>query len=224
MFSVIILETKSGIKAIAQKYLLLDAPVKKITIRDYYRDMILANLEADGTPLPSMLYHAMEGLRFAQYEVFFTIKDFIWMAYCTTDLYKAMIARKEVRTQLPLFGSSVQALQGGQIGHAKDRNNTGSKHGAEKAAGIEFNTSDAPLFDELASLRPTTTRDEILLSYHRNNHDDLPQPAGRPTLRKGNSNVSNRSSMTRVSNGSFVTVSGVKAPLQSNDLRPAVVI
>ncbi len=69
-----LLEAGAGLKSIVQKYLLPNSPIKKITLRDHSKNMILKHVEEDGSPIRAMIAIAMEGLRLAQYEVFFTIK------------------------------------------------------------------------------------------------------------------------------------------------------
>lgn len=93
------------LKVILQKYILDSAPTKKITIKIHYRNMILQNVEADGSAKPPVFAVAMQGMKFAQYEVFSTIKEFCWTTFCGTELYVTMIKRKEVRTTISLFES-----------------------------------------------------------------------------------------------------------------------
>lgn len=45
----------------------------------------------------------VEGIRMAQYEVFFIIQEKYWLSFCESDLYNTMIKRKEVRTMISLF-------------------------------------------------------------------------------------------------------------------------
>jgi hypothetical protein len=45
----------------------------------------------------------VEGIRMAQYEIFFIIQEKFWLPFCESDLYDTMIKRKEVRTMISLF-------------------------------------------------------------------------------------------------------------------------
>ena len=45
----------------------------------------------------------IEGIRMAQYEVFFIIQEKFWLPFCESELYNTMIKRKEVRTMISLF-------------------------------------------------------------------------------------------------------------------------
>ena len=61
-------------KAILERYLLESAPSKKITIKAEYKAMILQNAQDNGSVKQGNFEDAIQGLKLAQFEVFYTIK------------------------------------------------------------------------------------------------------------------------------------------------------
>jgi hypothetical protein len=92
------------LQAFIQKFVLPQSSTF-VPIKLHYRNMIMNNVQPNGEVIVERYPAAIEGLRLAQYEIFFLMKDGSWLLFCNSDLYRTMMKKKEVRTMISLHHS-----------------------------------------------------------------------------------------------------------------------
>jgi len=83
-------EILAPVQELIDKFIAIGAP-QAVSLNTRYRSMILMNADS-----PTKIVFALEGIRMAQYEIFFVMQETMWLPFCESEQYEKMSRRKEV--------------------------------------------------------------------------------------------------------------------------------